>query len=66
MNKVINDLWDQVYDHPLFTDDIALKIRSEVKAGVGLGSDRFTLTRTLLTRTLEFLNMIQRIEERNP
>ena len=66
MNKVINDLWYQVYDHPLFTENIARKIKLEVTVGVIEGSNRFTLTRTLLTRTLEFLNMMQRIEERNP
>ena len=63
MNKTIDELWDGVYSHPLFNEDIARKIRTEVKVGVNLGSDRFTLTRTLLTRTLEFLDMMLRLED---
>tara|TARA_R100000149_G_C5781544_1_gene77240 strand:- start:246 stop:443 length:198 start_codon:yes stop_codon:yes gene_type:complete len=65
MNKVINELWDEVYSHPLFSEEVAHKIRTEVKAGVGFGADRFTLTRSLLVRTRDFLDMMQRIESRD-
>ena len=65
MNKVINELWAEVYSHPLFSEEVAHKIRTEVKAGVGFGADRFTLTRSLLVRTRDFLDMMQRIESRD-
>ena len=64
MNKLINELWDELYSHPLFSEDVAHKIRTEVKAGVGFGADRFTLTRSLLIRTRDFLDMMTRIENR--
>ena len=65
MNKLINELWDELYSHPLFSEEVAHKIRTEVKAGVGFGADRFTLTRSLLVRTRDFLDMMQRIESRD-
>lgn len=65
MNKVINELWDEVYSHPLFSEEVAHKIRTEVKAGVGFGMDKSTLTRNLLIRTRDFLDMMQRIESRD-
>lgn len=65
MNKVINELWDEVYSHPLFSEEIARKIKKEVSVGVGFGADRSTLTRNLLIRTRDFLDMMQRIESRD-
>jgi len=65
MNKVINELWDEVYSHPLFSEDIARKIKKEVKVGMTFGTDRSTLTRNLLIRTRDFLDMMQRIESRD-
>ncbi len=65
MNKVINELWDEVYSHPLFSEEIARKIKKEVNVGVTFGTDRSTLTRNLLVRTRDFLDMMQRIESRD-
>ena len=65
MNKVINELWDEVYSHPLFSEEIARKIKKEVNVGVTFGTDRSTLTRNLLVRTRDFLHMMQRIESRD-
>ena len=65
MNKVINELWDELYNHPLFSEDIARKIKTEVRVGVTFGMDKSTLTRNLLIRTRDFLDMMQRIERRH-
>jgi len=65
MNKVINELWDEVYSHPLFSEDIARKIKKEVNVGVTFGTDKLTLTRNLLIRTKDFLDMMQRIESKD-
>ena len=65
MNKVINELWDEVYSHPLFSEEIARKIKKEVNVSVTFGTDRSTLTRNLLVRTRDFLDMMQRIESRD-
>jgi len=65
MNKVINELWDELYSHPLFSEKVARKIKKEVTVGVALGTDRSTLTRNLLIRTRDFLDMMQRIESKD-
>tara|TARA_Y100000114_G_scaffold99733_1_gene92852 strand:- start:190 stop:387 length:198 start_codon:yes stop_codon:yes gene_type:complete len=65
MNKLINRLWDELYSHPLFSEEIARKIKKEVNVGVTFGTDRSTLTRNLLIRTRDFLDMMQRIESRD-
>ena len=65
MNKVINELSDEVYSHPLFSEEIARKIKKEVNVGVTFGTDRSTLPRNLLVRTRDFLDMMQRIESRD-
>ena len=65
MNNTIDELWDGVHGHPLFSEEIADKIKKEIKVGVAFGSNRFTLTRNLLTQTLTLLNMIQNLEDKD-
>jgi len=65
MNTVIQDLWHKVHAHPHCTSDLVASIQKEIKVGVAFGADKFTLTRNMLTRTLDLLDMTLRIEERN-
>ncbi len=64
MNKLLNQLWDELYSHQLFSEDIARKIKKEVNVGVTFGTDRSTLPRNLLIRTRDFLDMMTRLENR--
>ena len=65
MNTVIQDLWRKLYNHPHCSDEVVNAVLKEIKVGVAFGADKFTLTRNMLTRTLDLLDMTLRIEERN-